>query len=91
MNVPLWCLDWDGARSGSIAIDLALLAFDLGLRGPGSLPGRVEGHLVTTPASHLLPRVWAHAGLRLVDWSIRHHSHEVTDHWLRVAENHILG
>lgn len=83
-------LDWDGARSGWIAIDLALLAFDLTLRGPQSLQRRVEDYLVTTTASELLPRVWAHVGLRLVDWSIRHHDHDVTNHWLQVAEDHVL-
>jgi hypothetical protein len=37
----------------------------------------------------LLPRVWAHLSLRLVDWSIRHHPADV-EHWLRVAERHLF-
>lgn len=84
-------LDWDGARSGALAIDLAILVFDLTLRTPGPLVDQVESHLVATTDPEVVPRVWAHAALRLVDWAIRPHSPTVVDHWLSVAENHLQG
>jgi hypothetical protein len=76
-------LDWDGARVGTIACDLAVLAFDLSWRSPGRLQERVEARLVGI-ADHDLPDVWAHVGLRLVDWAIRHHPNDVA-HWVSVA------
>jgi aminoglycoside phosphotransferase (APT) family kinase protein len=84
-------LDWDGARPGLIALDLAILAFDLTLRGPNTLQKRVEEQLIASTDSALLARIWAHASLRLVDWSIRHHGPQVTDHWLQVAEDHMMS
>jgi hypothetical protein len=32
--------------------------------------------------------VWAHAGLRLVDWAIRHYPHDV-DHWVALSHRHL--
>jgi len=32
--------------------------------------------------------VWAHASLRLLDWSIRHHPHDV-EHWATAAGRHL--
>jgi hypothetical protein len=79
-------LDWDGARAGCLALDLAILAFDLTWRSPGPLQERVEAYLNSTAAPELVRRVQAHQALRLVDWSIRHYGPDETDHWLRVAE-----
>ena len=33
-------------------------------------------------------RVWAHASVRLVDWAIRHHSHDV-EHWVALSHRHL--
>ncbi len=82
-------LDWDGARPGNMAIDIAMLAFDLTRKGPG-LQQLVESHLLATADPPLVTKVWAHVALRLVDWAIRHHPPEVIEHWLSVAEEHVL-
>jgi hypothetical protein len=79
-------LDWDGAASGSVALDLAVLAFDLTWRSPGPLQERVEAHLRATAEPDLVRRVQAHQALRLVDWSIRHYGPDELHHWLGVAE-----
>lgn len=82
-------LDWDGARPGSVAIDLAILAFDLTRRSPGHLQAKVEAQLLASTDPAQVPKVWAHAALRLVDWAIRHHEPEVVGHWLAVGEAHV--
>ena len=82
-------LDWDGARAGRVGLDLAILAFDLTWRAPGALQSQVEDHLLTTTAADLIPGLWAHASLRLVDWAIRHHTPADVEHWLGVAEAHL--
>lgn len=82
-------LDWDGARAGTVAIDLAILAFDLTRRAPRPLQRRVESQLLATTPADLVPRIWAHAGLRLVDWAIRHHGPDDVDHWVRVTLEHL--
>lgn len=83
-------LDWDGARAGLVALDLAILAFDLTGAGFQALRRRVEDRLQATTDRDIRPRLWAHVALRLVDWSIRHHTPERTEHWLGVAEDHLL-
>jgi Phosphotransferase enzyme family len=82
-------LDWDSTRPGSIGVDFAILAFDLTLRGTHQLQHRVEEHFVATTDPELRSKIWAHAALRLVDWSIRHHSPPVTEHWLQIGEEHM--
>lgn len=82
-------LDWDGARAGLVGIDLAILAIDLTRRAPSTLQHRVESHLLATTPADLVPRMWAHAGLRLVDWAIRHHGPEQVDHWVAITEEHL--
>lgn len=84
-------LDWDGARAGPIGVDLAILAFDLTWRVPAAPQAQVENHLLTTTPADLIPPLWAHASLRLVDWAIRHHSPADVEHWLGVAETHLRG
>ena len=81
-------IDWGGARPGDLGIDLAILAFDLTWRSPGPVQQRVEAHLRRTTDPDTFARVWAHASLRLVDWSIRHHPADV-DHWVAVARRHL--
>ena len=81
-------IDWGGARPGDLGVDLAILAFDLTWRSPGPPQQRVEAHLRRTTDPDTFARVWAHASLRLVDWSIRHHPGDV-DHWVAVARRHV--
>jgi hypothetical protein len=81
-------VDWMGARPGSVELDLALLAFDLSLHWPGPLEERVERVLVERANPELLAKVWAHAGLRMLDWSIRHHPHDV-NHWISMTARHL--
>ena len=80
-------VDWGGVRPGCVEIDLAILAFDLTWRSPVQQQ-RVERHLIETAPPELFAKVWAHASLRLLDWSIRHHPHDV-DHWIAVARRHV--
>lgn len=84
-------VDWGGARGGSVALDLVSLSFDLSRR-PDAVAGgayeRVERHLLETTDPRLLRRLWAHVGLRMVDWSVRHTPAQV-DHWLSVAPRHL--
>ncbi len=82
-------LDWDGARAGLAGVDLAILAFDLTRMGPRSLRERVETHLRAITPDDLVARMWAHAGLRLVDWTIRHHGPDDVDHWVAVTKEYL--
>ena len=81
-------VDWGGARPGSVSLDSAILAFDLTWRTPATLQQRVENHLLATSDASEVAKVWAHASLRLLDWSIRHHPHDV-EHWATAASRHL--
>jgi hypothetical protein len=80
-------VDWEGARAGPIGLDLAILAFDLSWRDPGQ-SDRVARILGDATEPVLLRSLWAHASLRLVDWSLRHFPHDL-DHWLAVSWQHL--
>ena len=80
-------VDWGGARAGDLAVDLALLRFDLSWRAP-TFADDVEQTLRNEVDDATFLRVWAHASLRLVDWSIRHHPQDV-DHWVALAHHHL--
>ena len=80
-------VDWGGARAGDLAVDLAILRFDLGWRAP-AIGLEVEQTLANEIDGDTFLRVWAHASLRLVDWAIRHHSHDV-DHWVALSHRHL--
>jgi len=81
-------IDWGGARSGDLGIDLAILAFDLTWRAPGLVQQRVEAHLRRTTDPDTFVRLWAHASMRLVDWAVRHYPHDV-EHWVAVARRYL--
>jgi aminoglycoside phosphotransferase (APT) family kinase protein len=81
-------VDWGGARAGDLAIDLAILRFDLSWRAP-AIGLDVEQTLQNEIDDTTFLRVWAHASLRLVDWSIRHYSEDVVDHWVALAYRHL--
>ncbi len=80
-------VDWGGARAGDLAVDLAILRFDLSWRGP-AIGLDVEQTLRNEIDDATFLRVWAHASLRLVDWAIRHYSHDV-DHWVALSHRHL--
>ena len=81
-------VDWGGARAGDLAIDLAILRFDLSWRAP-ALGLDVEDTLRNEIDDATFLQVWAHASLRLVDWSIRYYSPEVVDHWVALSYRHL--
>jgi aminoglycoside phosphotransferase (APT) family kinase protein len=80
-------VDWGGARAGDLAVDLAILRFDLSWRAP-SIGLEVEQRLANEIDDATFLQVWAHASLRLVDWAIRHHPQDV-DHWVVLARRHL--
>jgi aminoglycoside phosphotransferase (APT) family kinase protein len=80
-------VDWSGARAGDLAVDLTILRFDLSWRAP-TYADDVELTLRNEIDDATFLRVWAHASLRLVDWSIRHHPQDV-DHWVALAQRHL--
>lgn len=81
-------VDWGGAQPGLVEFDLALLVFDLSWRAPGAIQQRVERHLIETADAALFAKVWAHAALRLVDFTIRHYPNDVDD-WTDVGARHL--
>ena len=80
-------VDWGGAHAGDLAVDLAILRFDLSWRAP-AIGLEVEQTLRNEIDDATFLRVWAHASLRLVDWSIRHHAQDV-DHWVALSQRHL--
>jgi hypothetical protein len=77
-------VDWDGASRGDGRLDLVTLRFDLALRAP-DLVGYVDDVIAERLPDELLRAYWAHMSLRLVDWSIRHHTAADVDFWLAQA------
>jgi Phosphotransferase enzyme family len=78
-------VDWDGAGRGDRHLDLVTLRYDLELRAP-TLGVELEGDLRRSVPADVLRLCWAHMGIRLVDWAIRHHGPADVERWLRVAE-----
>lgn len=78
-------VDWDGAGRGDRRLDLVTLRYDLELRAP-VLAGELHAYLRRTTPARVLRLCWAHMGIRLVDWAIRHHGSTDVERWLRVAE-----
>ncbi len=78
-------VDWDGAGRGDRHLDLVTLRFDLEARAP-HLAAELDAHLRRTVPARVLRLCWAHMGIRLVDWAVRHHGPADVDRWLRVAE-----
>ncbi len=81
-------VDWGGAAPGQVELDLAMLAFDLTWRAPGAPQQRVERHLVETADDDVFAKVWAHASLRLLDFTVRHFPADI-DHWIGVVRRHV--
>ncbi|XIG78817.1 hypothetical protein C1N81_40080 [Streptomyces sp. SGAir0957] len=84
-------IDWDGAARGDRRFDLVTLRFGLHAPGQRAAPGvvgRLDALLDTVPADVLRP-AWAHMGLRMTDWAIRHFPPDEVDHWLGLAERRL--
>jgi Ser/Thr protein kinase RdoA (MazF antagonist) len=80
-------VDWGGASWCDIGLDLVILTFDLTRWAP-RLAADVEAKLAARVDERRFTALWAHAALRLVDWTIRHHPDEV-EHWVSVANRHL--
>ena len=70
---------------GKLRHALVTLRYDLELRAP-ALAAELDAYLRRTVPAGLLRLCWAHMGIRLVDWAIRHHGPADVDRWLGVAE-----
>jgi aminoglycoside phosphotransferase (APT) family kinase protein len=81
-------VDWGAARAGDVAVDLTILRFDLSWRAP-ALGLDVEQILANEVDDATFLRVWAHASLRMVDWSIRHYPPDVVEFWVALAQRHL--
>lgn len=81
-------VDWDGAARGDADLDLVVLLF--GLHGTGASPAtiaRLEERVRGQVPGDRLRAYWAHMGLRMVDWAIRHHGPDDVHSWVRLAES----
>jgi phosphotransferase family enzyme len=90
-------VDWDGVGRGDHRFALVTLRFDLAVPGVDAqdrsarsaaarwLDNRIDDLL--DPAA--LRAYWAHMGLRMVDWAIRHHGPDDVDRWLTVAASRL--
>ncbi|MFB7918428.1 aminoglycoside phosphotransferase family protein [Streptomyces sp. NPDC056061] len=82
-------IDWDGACRGDRRFDLVTLRF--GLHADEQAPGvvdRLDAILDGMP-DDVLRLSWAHMGLRMVDWAIRHFAPGDVDHWIDLAEQRL--
>jgi hypothetical protein len=79
-------IDWDGAGRGDRRFDLVTLRFGVHTDDPvHEVVARLDAVLDAFPADVLRP-LWAHMGLRMADWAIRHFTSADVDHWLELAE-----
>ncbi|MET9270435.1 phosphotransferase [Kribbella sp. NPDC003557] len=79
-------VDWDGIGRGDRRFALVTLRFDAHVRLPGADLTWFDDLLETRLEPAVLRLYWAHMTLRLVDWSIRHHTPADTTRWLDFAE-----
>jgi Phosphotransferase enzyme family len=90
-------VDWDGAGRGDLRFALVTLRFDLAVpgvdaqdRSARSAAARwLDNRIDDLFDAATLRTYWAHMGLRLVDWSIRHHGPDDVDRWLTVAASRL--
>ncbi len=86
-------VDWDGVGRGDHRFALVTLRFDLAAPAPdaagrsarAAAAGWLDARLDAVLDPPTLRMYWAHMGLRLVDWAIRHHGPDDVDRWLTVA------
>ncbi|WP_306215004.1 phosphotransferase [Actinoplanes sp. RD1] len=79
-------VDWDNAGRGDRRLGLVTLRYDLELRTPALAAG-LDARLRAAVPPEVLRLCWAHMGIRLVDWAIRHHGPADVERWLTVAES----
>ncbi|WP_329002112.1 phosphotransferase [Kribbella sp. NBC_00709] len=79
-------VDWDGIGRGDRRFGLVTLRFDAHVRLPGTDLTWFDELLENVLSPAVLRLYWAHMSLRLVDWSIRHHTPADTTDWLDFAE-----
>ena len=82
-------VDWDGIGRGDRLFALVTLRFDAHVRLPDADLTWFDELLETTLEPAVLRLYWAHMSLRLVDWSIRHHTSADTADWLDFAETRV--
>ena len=82
-------VDWDGAGRGDRRLDLVTLRFGLPtVDVDDGVVERLDAALDAVPPPVLVP-TWAHMGLRMVDWAIRHFEPQDVDRWLDLAEQRV--
>jgi aminoglycoside phosphotransferase (APT) family kinase protein len=79
-------VDWDGIGRGDRRFGLVTLRFDAHVRLAGTDLTWFDELLDHVLSPAVLRLYWAHMSLRLVDWSIRHHTPADTTLWLDFAE-----
>jgi Phosphotransferase enzyme family len=90
-------VDWDGAGRGDHRFALVTLRFDLAVpgvdaqdRSARSAAARwLDNRIDDLFDDATMCAYWAHMGLRLVDWAIRHHGPDDVDRWLTVAASRL--
>jgi aminoglycoside phosphotransferase (APT) family kinase protein len=90
-------VDWDGVGRGDHRFALVTLRFDLAVpgvdaqdRSARSAAARwLDNRIDELVDQATLRAYWAHMGLRLVDWAIRHHGPDEVDRWLTVAASRL--
>ncbi|MHA6618021.1 phosphotransferase [Pseudonocardia sp. DLS-67] len=90
-------VDWDGVGRGDHRFALITLRFDLAApavdaqdRSARSAAARwLDNRIDDLFDEASLRAYWAHMGLRLVDWAIRHHGPDDVDRWLTVAASRL--
>ncbi|HTJ69002.1 MAG TPA: phosphotransferase [Actinospica sp.] len=78
-------IDWDGAGRGAAGFDLVTLRFGIHPAGAERVVvDRLDALLDALP-DDVLRSAWAHMGLRMTDWAIRHFPPDEVDTWVDLA------
>jgi aminoglycoside phosphotransferase (APT) family kinase protein len=81
-------VDWEGACAGDPRFDLTSFAFcaEVGGGAPAALIEPVWRVLEATVDERVLRAYAVHQAIRLVDWTLRHHSAAEAERWLDAGE-----
>ncbi len=90
-------VDWDAIGRGDHRFALVTLRFDLAAPARDARDGSaraaaarwLDARLDSVLDPGTLRIYWAHMGLRMVDWAIRHHGPDDVDRWLTVAASRL--
>jgi Ser/Thr protein kinase RdoA (MazF antagonist) len=77
-------IDWDGAHRGDRRFDLVTMRFSTE-PADHELAAHLDGLLADRLTEDELRPYWAHMSLRLIDWSIRHHTAAEVDRYVALA------